>query len=1010
MVIVNKSFEMDTIPKKILRNLSTIEIEHDNRLDSRPSKHAAWNYELIRNKYHHLLDNIVCQCGAGRDVSYLLDKIDNKQILTKSVKHSDQVRKEILKDKFIVSVKDELPHHIPKTLIPEEYTLVKDAGTLGLEYRTDKYTTNCQNHEKHLVDFPSLTPGGRAEVIVLNDTMDKMIESMDNRIVDGIPQEEYNVILKTYMYTNGSQRWIERFMKLLRNEQHVYNVIFNEIIRQVTVNCIERGTILGKIREYYLKLFVNVEDEMLSMHNQVLSYKAIHSRLSEKLVNFQNNVFDLTEELELVRQNEKSINLDSIQAKMELKEVIAVSTKNVGLLNEYHSVYELQRERLLENIMIKQTESDMWCKAAYKLAMQMTNCHNINAANYLHVAERAWSKLVNFFVLLVQQENGKLVKKISIESSNWRDWMDDLHISAFEKSPHNEKQFKENVNNVDQDLSDISTEINIANEIFNGNILLEEVDNVKSATKLINLIHKLMIDLLKRYNRQNNDPMVVEIDEIQSNILKMHDMYDCRINGDNGIANGINDVINGMDLMAASFRKLENNDLLKFYKTNAKIAMDWNEQLIGIRKIIMDEDEKRKKIIHERNIQDDANEYEQNLRMKNSPILSELSSLLFKYISTMEAEVKSQNEFTKDKCNTVHKHMIALMIKILILMSYNFNEDNLINEKVDSDDEYDWEITEFNKRAHSVKSGHSDKSDSNRLSSRHSEKSHESKNSREKMDPNDLYNIKVIQLEDSYKNISFNISECTDLIVKRSTMVVADLQKNGNVENQNHPELLKSQLLKFTVLIKKFNFTSQHESRLLYFWLRALNLYKPDTRKEAESWVNTAKVFMYLLRREKIPIELSEIFASEKQQSFHMLLENNVKTTNIPPKLKDTMNVIATDNYPKKVGIDKGNKKHDPSFIEKITKKDPQFANPSIETIKLLQNSLTKSEDRANRAEKLIHRLQTSLTNAKQKNRELEYDKNALKEEIKKESDRKISKSLETKPAAQNKKKSTFKK
>lgn len=37
-------------------------------------------------------------------------------------------------------------------------------------------------------------------------------------------------------------------MELVQMEQNIYNTVFHEVIRQVTVSCAERGQLLAKLR------------------------------------------------------------------------------------------------------------------------------------------------------------------------------------------------------------------------------------------------------------------------------------------------------------------------------------------------------------------------------------------------------------------------------------------------------------------------------------------------------------------------------------------------------------------------------------------------------------------------------------------------------------------------------------------------------------------------------------------------------------------------------------------
>lgn len=41
---------------------------------------------------------------------------------------------------------------------------------------------------------------------------------------------------------------MESLLELVQAEQNIYSIVFHEVIRQVTVNCAERGQLLTKLR------------------------------------------------------------------------------------------------------------------------------------------------------------------------------------------------------------------------------------------------------------------------------------------------------------------------------------------------------------------------------------------------------------------------------------------------------------------------------------------------------------------------------------------------------------------------------------------------------------------------------------------------------------------------------------------------------------------------------------------------------------------------------------------
>ena len=50
---------------------------------------------------------------------------------------------------------------------------------------------------------------------------------------------------------------------------------------------------------------------------------------------------------------------------------IQESQTNANLVDEYHSLYELQRKRLEATVANLTTEKDLWCNASYNLALKV---------------------------------------------------------------------------------------------------------------------------------------------------------------------------------------------------------------------------------------------------------------------------------------------------------------------------------------------------------------------------------------------------------------------------------------------------------------------------------------------------------------------------------------------------------------------------------------------------------------------------------------------------------------
>lgn len=53
---------------------------------------------------------------------------------------------------------------------------------------------------------------------------------------------------KVYLYRMCIVFQVENLLELVRIEQNIYNIVFHELIRQVSVECAERGQLLAKLR------------------------------------------------------------------------------------------------------------------------------------------------------------------------------------------------------------------------------------------------------------------------------------------------------------------------------------------------------------------------------------------------------------------------------------------------------------------------------------------------------------------------------------------------------------------------------------------------------------------------------------------------------------------------------------------------------------------------------------------------------------------------------------------
>ncbi|ELK37147.1 Axonemal dynein light chain domain-containing protein 1 [Myotis davidii] len=226
----------------------------------------VWHHPIRRNKFKYLIDHPVSLTGAGRDISFLYDvkyvKGEPREGILCPPRSKPSLQSH---DGAIVPHK---PKKLTDTLIPEEFHIVSSTGVSGLECYDDKYTTLLKDSENRLLLFPSMKPNKRVEVAQLNDVMDTMLERA------GVDNQEY---------TGPTQ--MHKLLHTLRKEQTIYNTVFHELIRQVSVDCADRGELLSKIRivEEYHDLYMLQRGRLEHDIKQLMAERDIWSTATYEL-------------------------------------------------------------------------------------------------------------------------------------------------------------------------------------------------------------------------------------------------------------------------------------------------------------------------------------------------------------------------------------------------------------------------------------------------------------------------------------------------------------------------------------------------------------------------------------------------------------------------------------------------------------------------------------------------------------------------------------------------------
>ncbi|CAI9718534.1 Hypothetical predicted protein [Octopus vulgaris] len=422
----------------------------------------VWSYKR-REKYKHLTDSTVCICGSGKDISFLYDALptDKSELYFKDLENKMTQKK----------TDDKIP--LPFQLCPDEYYLVNKKGVKSLKIQDEAYKTQTVDHAKHLTQFPSLKPNSRFEVIKLRNAMHNMLQKAganeDYKSEDGLTQ-------------------MHNLLELVRREQDIYNVVFHEIIRQVSVDCIERGDLLAEIRQRYLDLLNRVPEQIKSLYEEVLSQRALDRRLTDELIKFKSALIHLSEELACVKAQDIRLTDEVNITRKALKTALSESAKNANMLKEYQELYDLQRHRLERQVYNTTQERDLWCKTTYNLAIKVIEEGDLLIAKRLIIYEKQWAKICQHYTVTLSDIDTSHLIIIQEMLEVWKVHMEQyfLDISQWEEKSSTQlralrsdigeyiKDFTENLENNDS-TNDPSHNLRRLDELFKKMIAWDQI-------------------------------------------------------------------------------------------------------------------------------------------------------------------------------------------------------------------------------------------------------------------------------------------------------------------------------------------------------------------------------------------------------------------------------------------------------------------------------------------------------------------------------------------------------
>uniref|UniRef100_A0A087YD28 Axonemal dynein light chain domain containing 1 n=1 Tax=Poecilia formosa TaxID=48698 RepID=A0A087YD28_POEFO len=363
---------------------------------------GVWHYPLGRTKYKYFLEQPTSLTEAGRDISFLCDAVLTQKKMTALPP---------LHEKSCNGDTNYRNLDVKQNVIPEEYRIVKNKGIRCLQLYEDAFTVQLKDEEQKLRVLPSLRPSGRLEVIQLMRMMDDMLEKA------GVDQEDEEL-------TDLCQ--LESLLELVKTEQNIYNIVFHELIRQVTVGCAERGQLLAKLRQRYQSLLERIPRRLTSLHAEVVAQRALDRRLIEEIYHIKATIQEINMELAKVRDHDAFVS-DKVQhAQEELAKSYKDTLSCSDVVQGYHRMYELHRTRLEDQLLKMTGDRDYWSQFTFNLALKVIKVKKLRLVSELYVSEEGWFKTAQDCLIYISTQDICDLDVIVELTNRWRDQLIDL--------------------------------------------------------------------------------------------------------------------------------------------------------------------------------------------------------------------------------------------------------------------------------------------------------------------------------------------------------------------------------------------------------------------------------------------------------------------------------------------------------------------------------------------------------------------------------------------------------
>jgi hypothetical protein len=210
------------------------------------------------------------------------------------------------------------------------------------------------------------------------------------------------------------------FMHIVKEEHKIYDSVFKELIRQVTVNMIERGNILAEIRDRYSRMFSKIPDHIQNLYTELVAHRKLNSRLSEELNRAKENMTELMGHLQFVREHDQLVGQQAYEAEEKLYAILNEAGSAEESMEEFHNLYKMQRNRLESQLKESEKEKRLWVVAATHLAVRIGKEYGYHDLEALEKCEEGRVRITNHMVTIIGDANHIELRALENKIDEWR--------------------------------------------------------------------------------------------------------------------------------------------------------------------------------------------------------------------------------------------------------------------------------------------------------------------------------------------------------------------------------------------------------------------------------------------------------------------------------------------------------------------------------------------------------------------------------------------------------------